>query len=197
VLRGVGAGWVTFVNSDFGFSFPVFVGEDNTREGSAFSQVEFVRAAFPQYISRGALFDKALLRHGPDTYFFDELENVSAIGRKVFDDRFLEETGKTLLRLAMKKAAEYQMRKNSPEAGAVVGIINFITEQADTRSWETLPHAISYSRFSLPSGKQRLTLETGGSVTAQSTDIEVNIPVSGMTFLGFHSLQPLQSARTR
>jgi hypothetical protein len=41
----------------------------------------------------------------------------------------------------------------------MVGVINAITEKADTRNWQTLPYEVYYSRVPLRSGKNKLTLK--------------------------------------
>jgi hypothetical protein len=63
-----------------------------------------------------------------------------------------EEFGKGLLRAALKKAAEHSARKEDDRLGAVIGIVNAITEKADTRNWQTLPHSIYYARVPLKEG---------------------------------------------
>jgi len=65
-----------------------------------------------------------------------------------------------------------------------------ITEQADTRSWESMPHQISYSRLNLPSGTQSMVLRAYGPAVSQDHPIQVYVPNKGMSFAGFHTLQP-------
>ncbi len=191
IVRGTNAGWVTFTNSQYGLSFPVYVGNDNTKDGSAFSQVEFVRATFPKYFIRGAWFQSASLESGAVHRNFELAEDVGKVAYKVLDDRFLEEMGKTLLRLATKKASEYALREKNPEAGAALGVINYLTEQADTRSWESLPHQISYCRMQLDPGIRQVTLYANakGGVVHQYP-FTFDVPDQGLLFHGFHTLQP-------
>lgn len=197
ILRGGSPGWVTFYNQDFGFSIPVFVGEDKTQDGSYFSRVEFVRATFPRYFSRGMMFGQAVLKAEGMTKPLEPAEDVDQIARKVLGDRFLEEIGKTLLRLALKKATEYELREKNPDAGAALGIVNFFTEQADTRSWETLPATIFYARMQLPAGSRQVQLETTGNQVNQTSNFTFTIPTEGLLVHGFHTLQPSNTGRTR
>lgn len=39
-------------------------------------------------------------------------------------------------------------------------MINVMTEQADTRNWQTLPHSIYYARVPLPAGTSTVTVQT-------------------------------------
>lgn len=195
VIRGTEPGWVVFVNTDYGFAFPMYVGEDKTANGSSFSQVDMVRATFPKYFTRGAYFNRAKVLSNGQEYPMEIVEDVSAVAHKELDDRFNQEIGKTLLRLALKKAAEYELRKNNPDAGAALGLVNFFTEQADTRSWESLPHQISYTRLSLEPGMQNIVLRTETDVVIQDHSISLYVPKQGMVFGGFHTLQPGQVVR--
>lgn len=190
IIRGKGAGWVLFTNNQYGYTIPVFIGTDHTADGSAFSNIEFVRATFPKYFTRGAFFHGAELEANGATIPLELAEDVSQIAHKELSDRFLKEIGKTLARLALKKASEYQLRKENPEAGAALGLLNMITEQADTRSWESMPHQISYTRTNLPTGAQSVVLRTFGPAVSQDHPIQVYVPKEGMSFVGFHTLQP-------
>ena len=70
------------------------------------------------------------------------------------------ELSKTLIRVALKKAAEHSLRKEHEGWGAVLGVVNAMSEKADTRNWQTLPHNILYTRVPLHEGlnETRFTL---------------------------------------
>ena len=63
------------------------------------------------------------------------------------------------MRIALKKAAEYQIRKQSALLGTIVGGIGFLTEKADTRNWQTIPHSIYYARLRLPEGVHQVAFK--------------------------------------
>jgi hypothetical protein len=84
-------------------------------------------------------------------------ENITAIAFKSLNDRFLREMSNALLRFAIKKGSEIALRKENSNAGAVLGLANAISEQADTRHWQTLPHSILYTRIPLELGANNLT----------------------------------------
>lgn len=195
ILPGNAPGYVIFSNNEYGFYIPVFVGVDHTQNGSAFSQLKFIRGALPKYANRGSLYTHAFLRYGNDDTPFETLQNISAIAEKELNDRYLEEVGKVLLRVALKKASEIELRKNQPEAGAALGIMNFITERADTRSWESMPHQISYVRQNLKPGKQQITFSSFARGYQQSFTKEVEIPAQGLYLDCFHTVQPAKIVR--
>jgi hypothetical protein len=48
------------------------------------------------------------------------------------------------------------LRKENKDAATVLSIANAISEQADTRNWQTLPNQISYTRIPLTPGKNEV-----------------------------------------
>jgi hypothetical protein len=81
------------------------------------------------------------------------------------EERMGFEFGKALARVALKKAAEHALKKENENMGAVLGLFNSLSEKADTRNWQTLPHSIYYARIPLPVGETtiRLNLESKSS----------------------------------
>jgi uncharacterized protein len=69
------------------------------------------------------------------------------------------ELSKSLLRIAIKKAAEYKVKKQNKLLGKIVEGIGFATEKADTRNWQTIPHSIYYTRLRLHEGAHRITFK--------------------------------------
>jgi hypothetical protein len=79
-----------------------------------------------------------------------------------------------LSRLAVKKLAEAAVRpkkddKNKDEKEALalaIQAFSFISEKADTRNWQSLPHTIYYTRLPLAKGANAITLQVNGSSKA-------------------------------
>ena len=194
INRGAQAGWVTFANPEFGFSFPVYVGNKNTEKGSAFSQLEMVRASFPRYAQRAPVFYSAALQYQGQTYRFEQLQDVNQLAVRSLQDRFLKEAGSTLLRVATKKVSEYALRNENETAGAVLGLVNAATEHADIRNWQTLPCWIFYTRLDLPEGKQEVSFHATGNNNSYD-DRQFTFDVKKGII--FHSYQTLQSVPLR
>jgi uncharacterized protein len=196
IVRGQG-GYVTFVNSELGMSFPFPLPATGDGSGeSGLSQLEFVRVAFPKYVERPPYYSSASISAGNKTYPLDEAEDINKIAFKTLEDRMLRELGNSLLRLATKKAAEYAMRDQNKEMGAVVGIVNAFTEKADTRNWQTLPYSISYTRISLPEGKQQVDLKTRSSDNRNERSFPFTFDIKkGKTV--FHTYQTMESVSYR
>jgi hypothetical protein len=157
-MRGQ-AGVVNFSNEELNlnFAFPV---DDSTYHKSGLSQLELIRIVFPKYVERPTLYTHAQLSWQGKDASLDMVENVNAVAFKTLNQRMLLEVGKSLLRVAMKKASEYTLRKDNQEAGALLGIVNAFTEQADTRNWQSIPHTIYYTRMKLPEGNQEVKFTT-------------------------------------
>lgn len=188
LIRGEG-GVVNFRNEHLGFNFPFQLENEKEYEQKNLDDVEFIRVAFPKYVERPTVFHEATLssRHGQRVRL-EKAEDINGIAFRVLRQRMLKEFGMSLLRVAIKKGAEYGIREQNNDLGAVVSLLNAVTEQADTRNWQTIPHSIYYTRMSLPEGRQTVTLELKG-LNSQSHDFTLDIQKGKTTFQTFHSLE--------
>jgi hypothetical protein len=157
LVQGSG-GVVTFNNEELGLCFPFPI--PGNSESESLSDLKFIRVAFPKYRERPLVYDGAYVL-APDgkKQVFEVLENVNSISFQVLRQRMVLELSKSLLRVALKKATEYQLRKQNEVLGTIMGGINFFTEKADTRNWQTIPHSICYARIGLPEGKHRVAFK--------------------------------------
>ena len=155
-----GTGMVYFENEELGLNFPFFYNSDDN--DADLTDLRGFRVAFPKYVERETFFKSADLRLGDRYYRLEKAEDINAIAFKALNERMLEELGKGLLRVAIKKEIEKQVRKENEGLGMLVGVLNFASEKADTRNWQTLPHSIHYTRVPLNKGKNEVKLHTGG-----------------------------------
>lgn len=183
-----------FYNDQLGLSFPFSVTDEDER--NALNRLEVFRVAFPRYAERQPFYSSAQIKAGDQTYPLQLTEDLNKIAFKCLQDRMVLEFSKALIRVALKKATEYSARKEDESLGAVVGLINAMTEKADTRNWQTLPYSIFYSRVPLDVGvnntKFILTLPNG-------TDDERSFSYTAKTgqtlFHTFTSLEAVQGRR--
>lgn len=157
VVHGAG-GVVNFTNDEYGFNFPFTVPYDEEEESTSLKDLEFFRVAFPKYQERALFFNEAAIKVNGQSYSLELAEDVNAIAFRSLRERMLKEFGKALLRVALKKAAEHGARSEDEGLGAAVSFLNALTEKADTRNWQTLPHSIYYTRVPLSTGDQQVTL---------------------------------------
>jgi len=186
IIRGAG-GSVQFVNEEMGLSFPFFSGGQSSGD---IGDLRLVRVAFPKYAERSPVFAGARLVVSQQQAGLQLAQDVNAIAFKSLEDRMVRELSGALLRLAVKQAAEQSLRSKDDRLGAVFSILGAVTEQADTRNWQTLPHSIHYARMMLPEGENKLDLEllTAAQQVARKVPLEVTISPGRTTFRNFHSL---------
>jgi hypothetical protein len=146
-------GWVNFTNWDLGLNFPFYAGEDSR----SIINLKVIRVAFPKYISRETVYDKAkiIIDSLQIQQPYELVQNIDKIAYVSLQDRMLKEMGEALLRLAIKQAAAAKLRKENDALGSALSVINALSEQADTRNWQTLPNTINYTRINLPVGSYR------------------------------------------
>lgn len=137
-------------------SFPFQVYDKDER--SSLSDLKMFRVAFPKYVERPLYFNQGEITTAGQTYPLQVAEDINQIAFKSLQDRMALEFSKTLIRAALKKAAEESLRKESKGWGAVLGAVNAFTEKADTRNWQTLPHSIAYTRVPLQEGSNETSL---------------------------------------
>jgi hypothetical protein len=155
-------------NSSLGLSFNFPKSNYSHDQLQGLSRLEFFHVAFPKYIERPLYFQEASLQANGIIYPLELTEDINKIAFKVLDERMGHEFARALVRVALKKASEYALKKEDKNMGALLGLFNSMTEKADTRNWQTLPHAIYYTRLPLPIGKTEVTLSLKGSSQDQS-----------------------------
>ncbi len=179
-----------FQNDDLGITFPYRVDDEDDR--SKLSKLQVFRVAFPRYAERPVFYNNATLEMDSVGYGLQLAEDINKVAFYSLKQRMLQEFGKGLLRAAMKKVAEQSLRKEDDRLGAVLGMVNALTEKADTRNWQTLPHSIYYSRIPLRAGKNeaRLILHAPGG---PATDYRFTYQAKpGQTL--FHTFSSLETS---
>jgi hypothetical protein len=145
---------VVFTNDMLGMAFPFPL--ESKDDKSQLANLEVFRVAFPRYVERPVYFSRSYIECGEQTYPLELSEDINKVAFISLQQRMLQEFSKGLLRAALKKATEHSIRKDDERLGALIGLMNAITEQADTRNWQTLPHAIYYARVPLKEGSNQI-----------------------------------------
>ncbi|MBT1701749.1 hypothetical protein KK060_00560 [Fulvivirgaceae bacterium PWU20] len=178
--------FVVFSNDDMGVSFPFQV--EKKKDRSDVASLEVFRVAFPKYVERPSYFHNAKLEMDSMSFPLEQTENISKIAFYSLQQRMMQEFGKGLLRAAMKKVTEHSVRKEDETIGALIGLVNAMTEKADTRNWQTLPHAIYYSRVPLKEGENNVKF-----VLDDKTDYSFTYKASRNQTL-FHTFSSLETS---
>ena len=145
---------VVFTNEQLGIAFPFRI--DESREKSDLKRLEIFRVAFPKYEERAEYYQRAFLQADSVTVPLELSEDISKIAFHSLKERMVLEFSKGLLRAALKKATELGIKKEDEGLAALIGVVNALTEKADTRNWQTLPHSIYYARVPLRTGQNNL-----------------------------------------
>ncbi len=171
VAPGVG-GVVNFSNDEMGLMFPFPFPSSGEFD---ITNMSFIRVAFPKYVERKLIFNRGEVIFDNKTYPLELAEDINAISFKVLNQRMIWEFSKTLIRLAVKKLAEYGLSKQNQFLGLAAGIFNMATERADTRNWQSLPHSIYYTRLKLSAGDHELKIKLYDSKSSYSKTHTIDI----------------------
>ncbi len=128
---------------------------------------------------------EVMLASGRDTIVSraDVAQNITAIAGKALDDRianiYLKSGGRAVLKFLAAEKAKSDLKKNQNKLINILGSIAIdavvaATEQADTRTWRTLPAQIHLSRVHLPAGSYFCTVSANdGNFTLRDIPVTV------------------------
>ncbi len=180
-----------FSNQSIATNFSFLVNDKSDR--SDLRDLGVLRVAFPKYVERPVYFGSASIAIGDTTYPLQLAEDINKIATKSLQDRMTLEFSKSLLRAALKKTAEKSVRKKDKGLGTLLSVVNAVTERADTRNWQTLPHGIFYCRVPLAQGVNNILL-TLHSWNGEDTEHRfIYDPEINQTL--FHTFASLESRR--
>ncbi|GAA4310362.1 hypothetical protein GCM10023149_05000 [Mucilaginibacter gynuensis] len=160
---------------------------DGDRSKVNTKSVESLRAAFPKYIAQAPYYTSATLTTNNEQIAFSKAEDINELAFKTLQQRMLNEMGKILSRLAVKKIAEYSIRAAAKSNGKTndllegigygIQLYSLLSEKADTRNWQSLPASISYARIPLQKGDNKITISlknAQGATETQTINVEGN-----------------------
>ena len=97
---------------------------------------------------------------------------------------------RTLSRALLKYLTYRKANKESETLGLLVNLAGVVSEQADTRSWRTLPNQIFMVRMPLPAGTHTLSLSfltADGRVNRRESMPDIKINPNRITFLNYRT----------
>ena len=97
---------------------------------------------------------------------------VQAMAAKALQEKLPAMLTRQILRVVAKKEMAEQAGKASPWAKLGADIFNLVSENADRRSWLTLPNDAQLLRSSLPKGEYQLKLNNGKAAGLMTVNIE-------------------------
>ena len=180
IERGAG-GVMVFVNQEEDIWLPI----PPTGEGSGdITDLSFIRMALPRYLERPPFFIECRVIVDSKEIVLEKAQDINAIAFLNLQDRMGRELAEALLRLVLKKGFEKAAHDQDEGLGLIVSIINAVTEKADTRNWQTLPHHIDYARIALEEGDYQLVFKRSTFTGAQyEITREVTVKKGKTTFV--------------
>ncbi|HEX6429923.1 MAG TPA: hypothetical protein VF008_19650, partial [Niastella sp.] len=165
-----GLGNFNFTDASGSVNVPFIFDKDLNVDNIKAADIRSLRVAFPKYLEQPVFYTQGTVSVNNAQYSFEKAENINDLAFATLKERFLKDMSKTLSRLAIKKLAEAAARpkkddKNKDEKEAIamaIQVFSFVTEKADTRNWQSLPHTILYTRIPLQPGSNVLQLNFTG-----------------------------------
>jgi hypothetical protein len=138
-----------------------------------------IRVSLPYYQSRPELITAARLSTQGKKTKTQQVEAIDQIAHKTLEAYMPAITARAVARAVLKYNMAREAGKQNDVAGLLVNIMGVVTEQADTRSWLTLPANIQMARLQLQPGSYNLSIElldVSGQIQhiTHLTDIKVN-----------------------
>jgi uncharacterized protein len=108
--------------------------------------------------------------------------DIGQVDRTSLNDRSAQYITRQALRVGAKEAISQKVGEKNELGEALVRVFLFLLEEADTRSWETLPGDLTLMRMTLAAGVPDLKISSEGSRTVS---IKVDIPEGKRLYRSF------------
>ena len=165
------------------------------RQGMIYEDVELeylLRVAIPTIDSNRPYFAGIEVAVGQNQKRGALVEDVENVAIETFNAQRPGILLRTLLRAVGKYLLYRKANKENEALGLLVNLAGVVTEQADTRSWKTLPNQIFMVRMLLPEGTHTLNLSflnANGGVSRRESVPDVKIDSNRITFLNYRTYE--------
>ena len=119
--------------------------------------------AFPVYREPRKRLYPAKVQVDNRHYPLEKVEDVDVLARRALDAAMPKIMARATARAVVKYNTQHTAQEKDPLAGFLMTVTNLITENADTRSWTTLPQEIQLQRMVLPVGKHPVEIQLLGA----------------------------------
>ena len=155
--------------------------------------VDTVKIAVPKYPESKQRYSARLTTDQKVSANLELVEDVDALARAALGSDMPVITARAIARAVIKhKTQEKVEEERGALAGFLATVVNVATEQADTRSWTTLPQTIQLARVKLPKGpnKVSISIHSESGALVDTIQREVNIKSGQSVFLTEHWVAP-------
>nr|WP_211183564.1 adenine DNA methylase [Pseudoalteromonas arctica] len=142
----------------------------------------FYSLAMPVYKDRAYMPTVNKISIGSQILPLSPLVRIEALAAKTLEEQTPARVSRQILRLVAKEKVRAELARSGGDVGNILAnLYNLASEQADTRSWLTLPNQISVARAQLTAGDHVLTL-------ANHNDIKFTVSKQGLTLIYLTSI---------
>jgi len=155
--------------------------------------VDLVRIALPIYLNQPRQLYKARLVANGKSIKLETVENIDSLARSALNSDMPAITARAIARAVIKHTTQKEAQEHGGAiAGFLMTVTNIVTEQADTRSWSTLPQEIQVARLVLPKGTQNVQIEMFNSagVLVDTVSKVVDVKSGERVFISEHWTHP-------
>lgn len=135
---------------EFKLRLPIYTSQGDTR---------FYSLAMPVYINNAYTSAVNNLKINEQSFPLSPLVHLEALAAKTLEQQVAGRISRQILRLVAKEKLRAELARSSGDVGNILAnLYNLASEQADTRSWLTLPNQISVARSALAQGEHILNI---------------------------------------
>jgi hypothetical protein len=149
---------------DLSVHLPIFYFYDDAR---------YFSFSLPVYRDEKTAYQQAKITFNHNEYQAEEIVKLQSLASKHLSDSLPELVARQAVRVIAKEQLRRKMSKEGGDIGNILAnLYNIASEQADTRSWLTLPNNVQLVRVTLPVGKQQVSVTVAGKT--QLIDVEID-----------------------
>jgi uncharacterized protein len=153
--------------------------------GRSNSALKFFSFSLPVYREALPARNKLTLNNGGKSYQAHEIVRIQSLAAKDLKEQLPSLLTRQVVRVVAKEQLRQKLSREAGDVGSILAsIYNLASEQADTRSWSTLPDEIDILRMPALAGKQNLQIQING----QKQNIEVEVKENKITLVSFSAI---------
>ncbi|MDP5133094.1 MAG: hypothetical protein NWQ54_19610 [Paraglaciecola sp.] len=155
-------------------------------------KARFFSFALPVYQGSLAHYPKVSITAQEQRYEAEPIARLQSLASKQLQEQLPAIVTRQALRIIAKEKLRSTMSKEGGDLGNILATLyNITSEQADTRSWLTLPDEMQIMRLSLPAGQHQLSLNIGG----KTQDISVAIKPGRISLMNLTTIENVTSQK--
>ncbi|WP_211342246.1 COG3014 family protein [Litorilituus sediminis] len=157
--------------SEFSLNLPIFTSHDDMR---------FYSFSVPTYKNYLRNYAPVSINYQGKHYQSEEIVRLQSLAAFQLKEQMPATIARQIARIIAKEEIRQQLSRKGGDVGNILaGLYNITTEQADTRSWSTLPDKVEIMKLALAPGQHKIELDIGGAKKA----VEVTINQQANTLL--------------